>query len=260
MSTGLVGSKDIAIQAAKFYRDNNTPALKRLAHRYWPKSLNAPLKNGAGELFRYTFIRSREEGLVAQHLWRARALASAVICNERDTAAGLILQTYFGATAMALEGKALDAVHGYRQARLILDEIKRLVPEKNTAWPRLYARLYHEKRGLSFLLEATGGRRPLPRSEALLRKARAEYRHALTFNPEGRDQLKVQAGLALVEYLELALHPASPSASRPMLDKTKAIHVAARKAGNRDVANWAATNLRVMQRRKFVGWVPYEIL
>lgn len=246
----------IAEEASRLYSSNENEALFRLAESKWPPD-GAALPDGIGEVCRFAFIRAVQLNQTDQHLWRARALAAAVLTGARDTAAGLLLQPFFVATSMALESG--DA-KGHVQARLILDEIKRLVPENSPAWQALFARLYHEKRAVSFLMEGTGGGRPADPAGDSLRAAEAEYTLALQLTRDDpRGTLKVQGGLALVRYLQLAHTPHAAGIARQR-DETVSIQSAALAAGYRDVAGWAATNAGVMGRGEFTGWAAYEVV
>lgn len=249
----------IADEASRLYSANETEALFRLAHEEWSRAGEA-LPEGIGEVCRFAFIRAVQLKRVDQFLWRARALAAAVITGARDTAAGLLLQPFFVATSFALD---TGAEHGHEQARLILDEMKRLVPEETPAWSVLFARLYHEKRAFSFLMEATGGGCPAAGSHGLLNAAEAEYDLALKrITGDERGTLKVQAGLALVRYLRLAGEPPGgiEESKKPLLAETRSIGSAATAAGFRDVAGWAAINEDVMSRGEFAGWTAYEVV
>jgi hypothetical protein len=246
----------IAEEASRLYTNNDDEALFRLAAATWPPEGQA-LPEGIGEVCRFASIRAVQLKQPDQYLWRARALTSAVLTGARDTAAGLLLQPYFVATSVALESGAGD---GHAQARLILDEMKRLVPEDTPAWGALFARLYHEKRAFSFLMEGTGGGRSADRSRDLLRTAEAEYTLALQLtHDDPRGTLKVRGGLALARYLQLADDPHPPSMAQQR-DETVSIHSAADAAGFRDVAGWAATNADVMGRGEFTGWTAYEVV
>jgi len=250
----------LAQQASRYYNDNDNDALFRLAADSWPGD-GAELPEGIAEVCRFAFIRAVQLQRVDQYLWRARALTAAVITGARDTAAGLLLQPFFVATSFTLEN---GAEKGHEQARLILEEMKRLVPEDTSAWSVLFARLYHEKKAFSFLMEATSGGRPEAASRSLLDAAEAEYALALDLTPpqDSRGALKVRGGLALVRYLRLACGPqdASDASRQPYLEETEAVRAAAAAAGYRDVEGWATANVEAMGRGEFIGWTAYEVV
>jgi|SRR5882724_1661577 len=251
-----------ADQASRLYTANDNDALFRLAEQRWPP-LGKELPQGISEECRFASIRATQLQRIDQYLWRARALTAAVLTGARDTAAGLLLQHFFAATARTLEGAVDGKEHGHEQARLILEEMKRLVPADTLQWSELFARLYHEKRAFSFLMEGTGGGVPLTGSERRLREAESEYSAALLLGSEGkRGTLKVRGGLALVHYLQLAYssHPELEESKREWLEETQRVMSAATAAGYRDVAEWAATNVGVMSRGEFRGWTPYEVV
>lgn len=252
----------ISDEARRLYAENNDEALLRLAIDNWPLP-SSELPTGIGEACRLASIRAVQQKRWADsHMWRARALTASVIEGARETAAGLLLQHFFAATATALSGAVGGDGSGHEQARMILDEIKRLVPADTPAWPSLFARLYHEKRALSFLMQSTSGGHPLPGSRHWLDEAEVEYSRALQAAQGQRDVLKVRGGLALVRYLLRADDPvpAQGELNKPLVDETSAIRGAAAGAGYRDVEKWAGINAEVMRRGEFRGWTPYEIL
>jgi hypothetical protein len=192
------------------------------------------------------------------HLWRARALTAAVITGSRETGAGLLLQHFFALIGGVKEG---DAV-AYENARSILEEIKRLVPEGTPEWARLFNRLYLEKLALSYLMQGTDGGSPLPHARECLETAKACYSRALEVARGSRDELKVRGGLALVRYL-LSAYGNSASAvveRESAREETVKVRAAAKVNGYRDVEEWASINFLVMERSVFQGWTPYEVL
>lgn len=246
-------------QAADMYDNNQTEALYALAAETWP-AVGEELPAGIAEVCRYTFIRHAEAHEIDQHLWRARALSAAVITDARDTAAGLLLQAFFVTVDVALKHEQEGYEYGYEQARLILDEIKRLVPE-GAPRSQLFARLYQEKRAYSFLIEGTEKGRPSMAGMEKLREAAAEYMLASDFVETPRGALKVRGALALVRYLLLAglTDEEIAAAKTPFLEETRAVYDAAVAAGYDDVVSWSAPNLAVMERGDFTGWVAYEV-
>ena len=265
----------IAELARQYYNENRRGALFALVAKSWPPVGEELPTGGVGEACRFAFIRARQQGTIDRHLWEARTLTAAVVEGARETAAGLLLPHFIAATEMALQGvKAVDG-GGHEQARAILDEMKRLVREDHPAWARLLGRLYHEKRGFSFLMEArsaeAGGR---PTTD-ILQSAEKEYLKALEYlkafdEPTGdertsdertsdpRGVLKVRGGLALVCYLR-CVGTASKETSA-WLAETQRIQAAAERAGFSDVARWAAGNVEVMERGDTSGWFPYEVV
>jgi hypothetical protein len=179
--------------------------------------------------------------------------------RDRVTAAGLLLQAFFVALSMTAEGRANDTGKGYAHARAILKEIKRLVPRGSRAWQQLFGRLYYEKRAVSFLFEAMSGHSGKDRQRLLARAAR-EYRLAAQCTHDAREILKVRGALALVDYLRLMPGPASRTAIVPMLRTTRDVEQRAGEAGFKDVERWASKNTRIMERGRFTGWTPYEVL
>jgi hypothetical protein len=244
-------------EAGRMYDLNDDDALFRLAETHWP-DVGQPLPPGIADVCRLAFARAIQKGRSDHTLWRARAMSACVLTGARDTAAGLVLQPFFVATAQALDG----AENGHVHARGILEEVRRLVPDDTEAWSRLYARLYYEKRAFSFLMEATDGASPRPGAGHLLDAADAELVRALEHNRnDPRGSCKVRGGLALVRYLRLAGEPEEVVAERkaPFLEETRAVHKAASEAGYRDVEDWAEVNAGVMSSGEFAGWVAYEI-
>jgi len=246
-------------QAADMYDNNQTEALYQLAADNWP-AIGAELPAGIAEVCRYTFIRHAEAHEIDQHLWRARALSAAVITGARDTAAGLLLQAFFVTVDVTVKQEQGGYEHGYEDARSILEEINRLVPE-GAPRSQLFARLYHEKRAYSFLIEGTGRGRPSTAGMERLRQAEAECLLARDYVRSPRGTLKVRGDLALVRYLLLAEKTTAEieEAKKPFLEETIAVRDAAAAADYRDVVSWASPNVEVMERGDFVGWVPYEV-
>lgn len=249
-------------QSIAAFDRNETPSVFSLANDNWP-AIGEELPAGIGEACRHAFIRHAEAHHIDQHLWRARAMTAAVLTGARDTAAGLLIQAAFLAINDANEGRSEGRERGYEQARMILEEMKRLVPEDYPTWLQPWARLYHDKRAYSFLEEGTGGSRASTAGQQWLTSAEDEYELALkhTREDEKRGRLKVLGGLALVRYLRLADKPAEEiaEAKKPFLEETRAIGEAAAAAGYRDVEGWAGANVSVMERGEFVGWSPYEV-
>lgn len=253
----------LAVQAARLYDANDNEALFRLARDNWPAAVDEDLPEGISEVCRYAFIRSVQTNRIDQHLWRARALTAAVITGARDTAAGLLLQAFFVEIDVTVKREQAGYEHGFHMARLILDEMTRLLPADAPRWAELFDRLYHEKRGFALLMEGTGGGRPSPEGLVLLGEAETDYLSALAASGgDVRGMLKVRGGIALVRYLRLAHAPADVVAESkgPFLEETRAVNSSAAVAGHRDVADWAATNADVMDWGKFVGWTPYEVV
>jgi hypothetical protein len=247
-------------EAARLYDANDHDALFALAARSWPEGGDM-LPDGVGEVCRYAAIRAHSLGRVDRFVWRARALTAAVLTGARDTAAGLLLQSFFGATDAAGEQPA-DG--GHSQARRILDEIRRLVPENTPEWRTLFGRLYHGKRAFSFLMEGTSSSAPSDGRRRCLDEAEAEYSRALPFaTHDERGTLKLRGALALTRYLRLAYNATGQGRSpevTPLLEETRAIAASAKERGYRDVAEWAATNSDVMDRGASTGWAPYEVV
>lgn len=245
--------------AVELYDDNDNDALFELADVNWPP-VGGDLPAGIAEVCRYAFIRHREAQDVDEHLWRACALSAAVLTHARDTAAGLLLPAFFATVDVTVKQELGGHEHGYEQARLILEEIKRLVPD-GAPRSRLFARLYHEKRAYSFLIEGTGRGRPSGVGMERLKEAEAECYLARDYVRSARGTLKVRGDLALVHYLLLADKSAEEiaEAKTPFLEETRKVRDAATAADYRDVVSWASPNVEVMERGEFVGWVPYEV-
>lgn len=246
------------------YETGEAEPLLAEATAAWP-SLDEPLPEEISELCRFAFIRATETGRRAEsQLWRARAMTSAMLSDARHTVAGLLLPHYMTILAQAQEDPdAPSAAQSYDTARLVLDEMKRLIPPGSSHWKRLFARLFHDKRALSYLLEATKGGPPIQGQRHLLEKAADDYRTALphTEGPGRRGELKVRGNLALVQYL-LTAHAEGEGEGRHQeaREETATIRDSATKAGYGDVARWATLNHVVMTRGEFVGWSPYEVL
>lgn len=247
--------------ASLYFHANDSEALFRLATESWPP-VGEELPEGIGEVCRYAFVRYVEADQIDQHLWRARALTAAVITGARDTAAGLLRSNFLVAIYAALRGEQSGHESGFEQARGILDEMKRLVPD-GAPHSQAYNKIYHAHRAVSYLLEGTGGGRPSSAGRRLLDKAEAEYVLAqeVAFH-DARSALKTRGDLALVRYLRLVDEPAEVIAEskKPFLDETVAVRSSADEAPYRDVEGWAATNAGVMDRGEFEGWLPYEVV
>lgn len=253
----------IGHEARDFYDANDDEALFRLARRTWPSSLEEEIPDGAAEVCRFAFIRAVEAGLTEQHLWRARSMTAAVIQGARDTAAGLLLQAFFVTTSQGQERTGAAARDAHEQARLVLDEMRRLIPEGTGPWEETFGRLYHEKRAYSFLVEALGDDDSAPGDAHLFDTAEREYGDAHSLATRSRRAtLKVEGGLALLGYLRLRGLPANEVAVRktPFLDATEAIRARAIELGYDDVVAWATMNIDVMRRGVFDGWTPYEVV
>lgn len=258
----MIKDEGMGALANALYVANDTEALLALASENWPP-VDEELPAGIGEACRNASIRYAEANRIDQLLWRARAMSAAVLTDARDTAAGLMIQAAYLAIDDANTGRGKGSERGYEQARLILEEIRRLLPDFETQVERPpFARLYHEKRAYCFLKEGTGGGRPTAAGERFLESAEAEYvlAHPLTDGDE-RGDLKVLGSLALVRYLRLADMSAEEIATSkiPFLEITVAIEAAAATAKYKDVENWAGTNADVMRRGDFVGWTPYDV-
>jgi hypothetical protein len=249
---------DLGGRAADLYDANDNEGLFQLARDSWPEAPDAsfPEGVGVGEVCRYAFIRYRDVNMIDQHLWRARALSAAVLDGARDTGAGLLLTAFFAAIEETVNGEREGHEHGYEQARDILREMRRLVPD-GAPRCKLYERLYHEKRAYAFVMEATHGGQPRRASGPLLVQAVADYQRAeqLAVGNE-RALLKVRGGLALARYLL----GAADEDQIPCLEQTTQVLHLASAAGYADVERWASINVDAMSRGDFIGWTAYEVL
>ena len=253
--------ESIRERASYLYHINDNKALFKLAEDNWPRNVEDGLPEGICEVCRHAFIRSHEMNLIDQHLWRARALVAAVIEGAWDTAAGLLFQPFFVAVDVAVKQEQYNWGGGFDQARLILKEIKRLVPEGAPRYG-LFCRLYSEKLAFSYLKEGAGDGRPTFAGMPALKRAEQEYERALTLvGEDDRGELKVRGGLALAGYLLLAdkSDEAITTEKAPFLEETKAILSSAKDKGYDDVVRWATPNVGVMERGEFEGWVPYDV-
>ena len=255
----------IAELALKLYNESDDAALFALVAASWPPVGEELPAGGVGEACRFAFIRARQQGTVDRHLWEARALTAAVDQGARETAAGLLFPHFMAAIEMALRGEKAVEVGGHEQARAILDEMKRLVPEDDPVWTRRLGRLYHEKRGFSFLMEARSAEAGEQPATDILRSAEKEYLKALEYlkarddgRSDPRGELKVRGDLALVCYHRCVGTTLEETSA--WLAETQGIQRAAERAGFRDVARWAAGNVEVMERGDTSGWFPYEVV
>ena len=255
----------IAERAAEYYNKNDHAALFALARKSWAPVGEELPAGGVGEACRFAFIRARQHGTVDRHLWEARALTAAVVQGAPETAAGLLFPHFMAAIEMALRGNKAVEGGAHEQARAIPDEMKRLVPEDDPAWSRSLGRLYHEKRGFSFLMEARSAEAGEPPATDILRSAEKEYLKALEYlealdegTSDPRGELKVRGGLALVCYLRWM--GTSQEETSAWFAETQEIQAAAERAGFSDVARWAAGKLEVMERGDTSGWFPYEVV
>lgn len=251
----------IAAEAAALFDENRHDDLFSLAERNWKKRGEA-LPDGVAEACRYASIRAWQLGRADAEVWRARAWSAAILTGSRSSAAGLLIQQVMAAIGRAREDEASG---GYEAARQILEEIPRLVPEGSDEWKRLYERLYHEKRGFSFLMEAARAAASSETSRRnLLEKAQREYELALGAATSERAVLKVKCGAALVKYLLLEVGEANGGElvglATALARETAELGRRAAEAGAHDVASWATVNVDVMGRGVFVGWAPYEVL
>ena len=258
------GKGDFVAQARRLHDENRNDELFAFAAEKWPQT-DQPLPEGISEVCRYAFRRAQGLRLSNQHLWRARALTAAVLQRNLETAAGLVQQAFFVAIIRARDGDEDGRDLRYDQAREILNEIRRLVPEGTPQWDDPWAGLYWEKRAFSYLWQATEGGRPRPEWEAALVQAEDEYQHAIDLaGDDDRRALKVRAGCALARYLRCAVWagPDEEIAARKAecLTATEAVSSRAAEIGYPGVERRAAVNCEVLRRREFEGWDPYEDL
>jgi len=235
-------------RAAALYNDNENEEVLALAEKNWPP-LGQALPEGMSEVCRHAFIASRRANPdgVTQDLWFARALVAAVLTDSVETAAGLLLPSFFSAIERGKDG----ALGGFATARLILEEFRRLLPEDHPAWSRLFDRIYHEKLAACLILSGE------------LADAEHEYVLALGFAQENQDwrgQLKCRGGIALTRYLQTVVGPSAQTIGDANLEETMTVLAEALNAGYSDVAGWATTNISVMKRGDLEGWTPYEVL
>ncbi|HEV7721286.1 MAG TPA: hypothetical protein VGO60_08380 [Iamia sp.] len=169
-------------------------------------------------------------------LLRARATVAAVLTGDTACLAGLLLRSFFA---------LVDMGHG-DDARRVLEEWHRLVPADLAAdGPRLYARMYHEKRGFSYLAEDD----PVT--------AVVEYELALGRAQEGsRGRLKVEGALALARHL---CDPGDAERATAHAATLDAVAARAGEAGFGDVEVPARANADVVRGGTGVGWVAFEV-
>ncbi len=213
--------------------------LLELAETIWPAPEQAEILPGTAEVCRYTFLLLKGRRDSRAFLWFARALTAAVLTGARDTAAGLVLRDFF----VSLEEGDHDS------ARLVLDEVRRLVDMDSPRADLFRGRIYHEKYAYSLALE---GR---------FNEACDHYQLAARYcrnDPRGR--LKVEGGAVIAGYLALERmdHEALKSEALLFIENMKKIQAAASAAGFVEVERTAARNLALMQTASFSPWFPFE--
>lgn len=126
-------------EAASLYdARNGHDELVRLAEDNW-SPVGTELVPGSGAAARFAAAACADSAgppgtqqdpalLATSRLWLARALTAAVIEQDRATAAGALLPSFFS----CVEIKQWEA------ARLILEEIRRLVPDSRFSFPRCH--------------------------------------------------------------------------------------------------------------------------
>jgi hypothetical protein len=182
-------------------------------------------------------------------IWAARALSTAMLTGATHTAARLILAHSF----------KLNAKGAQPEARMVLDEILRLIGPDDFHQPRL-RRLYYEKTGFSFFKERN------------YKLAIEYYQKALAYCEEGsRAKLKVQGGATLAGYMSLENVPANHLADRAASYIDIMCHIlrAAESANFHDVVQSASCNIKLWSQNSvgslFVNdfkpfWMQYFIM
>lgn len=238
-------------QAKSLYDASDLEGLIALAEANWPDRVDAEMPSGISEVCRYLRILAYRKSTdprtpadeaaaaaVLAQIWWARALSAAVLTRAGDTAAGLLLQPFMILT------RELQA---YEEARWVLDETLRLVPEDHPRSAAFRGRVYSEKRAFSFASEGRFG------------EARENYLEALGgCGDDSRGALKVRGGAAMAGYLALQGTAASEfkEEAPALIAEMKAVLKEA--AGYSDVADAARRNLALMESRQFEDWIPFE--
>lgn len=191
----------------------------------------------------------------AASVWRVRALARFSALGWVEGVGTLIIGTAFGELARAngdySNGQTFDNVIPSYTALAILEEARRftvgpgsdfqLGPQSPTQ--SVLRRLFHEKRGFLCTLSGDFDEARASYAEALLAAAGSE-----------RGVIKVELGLALLEYLQ-----AGASADSELASQTMKLGERASRCGYQDLSVTANRSCEVM-RRGGRHVLPYEIL
>ena len=226
--------------AMRLYDQGDFDRLKELASEAWPDDNNTIPAPGVAEMCRYLFILAvRRKDATASNLWRARAMSAAALTGANDTIAGLILQPFF----------VLTEIESHAEARAVLGELLRLVPESYSRAELFRGRLYHEKLAYSFA------------KEGRFEEAREAYMEASKHCGEDwRGALKVRGGAAITGYR--ALRVATPddleTVASPLIAEMEDVAAEARQRGFPDVLEAAESNLELMKAGESQGWSPFE--
>lgn len=231
---------EILATAMRFYDQGDLEGLKELASQAWPDDTTTVPTPSLAEVCRYLFILAhRRKDATASNLWRARAMSAAVLTCTTDTIAGLVLQPFF----------ILTEIGSHAEARLVLKEMLRLIPETHPRADLFRGRLFHEKLAYSFV------------KEKCFNEARELYLEAAKHcSSDPRGALKVRGGAAIAGYL--ALRDAKYSNMGPeaslYVSEMEEIAVEAREHGFPDVLAAAECNLEVMKAGTYKGWCSFE--
>ena len=226
--------------AMQLYDQGDFDGLKELVSQAWPDDTTSVPTLSLAEACRYLFILAvRRKDATASNLWRARAMSAAILTGGTDTIAGLVLQPFF----------ILTEIGSHAEARLVLNEMLRLIPETHPRAELFRGRLFHEKLAYSFA------------KEKRFEEAREPYLEAAKHcNSDPRGALKVRGGAAIAGYLALRCvkHSTLELDAPRYVSEMEGIVVEARKHGFPDVLAAAECNLELMKARKFEGWCPFE--
>lgn len=231
-----------------------------LAEEQWPAMHARPATPHDAEtcrLLSLAALKLEEVNLVLAERWRTRALARFALLGWKEGVAAVFMGRAFVALAQANDdypdGLTLDRITGSTES---LEVMRELVPfaagpasdfevGDRSPSPKLIERFLHEKSGFFEML--------LGRYE----EARASYERAAQAAVGSiRGEIRVRAGLAMVDYLQ-DLHDGGDGAAG--MASTAEVADAARNAAQHDVARAARHNVEVMKR---VGrdLQAYEIL
>ena len=235
----------LAAIAARLYEAGQFDELIDLAMASWPDDPGVDMPAGIGELLRLASVAAwdlaksaTDRGTLEARvdLLRARAHAAVVLLNDRDAAAGNVLPAFF----------RLVERRRYLEARQVLATIQRLAAGHFTSDPPgLYARLFHEKMGYSFLAEGRYG------------DAVTCYSTALEASRKGsRGHLKVRGALALARYLRT---PDDDSVAAEAERELTEVQALAEDRSYPDVAKAAAKNRTALAGRSTTTWVAFEV-
>ncbi len=228
----VVPLRELRDQIWSLYEQSHHEELLRRVDAAWADHRSSP-SAGLAECCRLAAISATRSGdLTNRALWWARAVSSAHLSGATNVLAAGLLQHFF----------QISAEGSHKQARQVLDEVRRLLLEDAPDLPprSMLQRLYHEK--MAFSLYPDREYEP-----ALVEYADAQ-RHTVG---DARGSLKIRGARALCLFRLGATGEAE--------NETRTVLRAATAAAYTDVRSAARSNLQVI--RSGAGeLVPYELL